>query len=288
MNPPAFQCLCCGSAQSEPFLLQCKDLYMGKPGQFDYLSCKECGLVQIHPIPADLDQYYETYQVHQRKSWLHELIRPWMMRGVYYKLPAPGKAGARRVLDFGCGDGWYLRQLALQGHEAIGFESNPAYASKLAEATGLTIYSDLQALKNEQAERFDCITMHFVLEHVSDLLGTFRLAQHLLKPGGCFYFVIPNMDALEARLFGRNWHYFDPPRHLSFPTLRVIEHLAAASGLVIESKKTFGSPNDLSGTLSNVFLGRYDYRAFCAFMPLAMLWCATGARGNLAVELTKK
>jgi SAM-dependent methyltransferase len=284
MNSTGFKCLCCEAEKAEPLMLQCEDYYMRKPGRFDYYRCIECGLIQLHPIPSDMTPYYETYQVHQRKSRLHELFRSWLMRGVYY---APVTQAAKmRILDFGCGDGWFLSEMKKKGHHAVGFEPNPIHASQLARNFGLQVFSDFSSL--ESLESFDAVTMHFVVEHVSNLHETFKLANRMLKPGGHFYFVIPNIRSTEARIFKRKWHGFDPPRHLSFPTLPVIEHLAMESNFSVEHTKISGTPNDLAGTLSNVLFGRYYYPAFCALIPLAVVWCMIGAQGNLAVKLIKQ
>jgi hypothetical protein len=83
MNVSDFKCLCCGSDKAEPFLLQCEDYYMRKSGRFDYYLCEICGLVQPHPIPSDMNPYYEAYQVNQRKSRPHKLMRWWLMRRAY-------------------------------------------------------------------------------------------------------------------------------------------------------------------------------------------------------------
>jgi len=284
MNTTDFKCLCCGADKAEPFLLQCKDYYMGKSGRFDYYLCDICGLVQLHPVPSDMTPYYETYQVHQRKSRLHELVRLWMMGGVYYAPPMPNPP--LRILDFGCGDGWYLREMEKKGHDAVGFEPNPSHAHQLEKNLGLQVISQVSSLESQKS--FDVVTMHFVLEHVNSLHETFKLAHRLLKKGGCLYFVIPNIRSVEARLFKRKWHGFDPPRHLSFPTLPVIRRLAKESGFSVESTRIFGSPNDLAGTLSIVLFGRYLYPVFCALIPLAITWCLAGAQGNLAVKLIKE
>lgn len=257
---------------------------MRKPGRFDYHRCGACELIQLHPIPSDMSPYYETYQVHQRKSRLHELFRSCLMHGVYYTPEA--QDSPLRILDFGCGDGWFLRKMKDKGHHAVGFEPNPNHASQLAKNLGLQVFSDLSSLETQQS--FDAVTMHFVVEHVSNLHETFKLAHRMLKPSGHFYFIIPNIGSIEARIFKRKWHGFDPPRHLSFPTLPVIECLATKSGFGVEHTRIFGTPNDLAGTLSNVLFGRYFYPVFCAFIPLSMIWCQAGAQGNMAVKLIKE
>jgi SAM-dependent methyltransferase len=206
------------------------------------------------------------------------------MRGVYY---APKiQDTPLRILDFGCGDGWFLRGMKEKGHHAVRFEPNPNHARQLAQNLGLQVFLNLGSLKSQKL--FDAVTMHFVVEHVSNLHETFELAYRMLKTDGHFYFIIPNIHSIEARILKRKWHGFDPPRHLSFPTLPVIEQLAMENGFGVEHTRISGSPNDLAATLSNVVLGRYFYHAFCALIPLAMIWCMTLAQGYLAIKLIKK
>jgi len=281
-----FRCLSCGSTRPAEFLLQCKDYYMGKAGSFDYYRCETCGLVQLHPVPADMAPYYEMYQVHKPKSRFHELFRKWLMRRVYYNPSTLGRG--LRILDFGCGDGWYLREMAREGHQATGFEPNPRHANWLTQSLGIPVFSEIERIESEKKEGFDLVTMHFVVEHLHNLRETFLLAWRLLKPGGRFYFIIPNIESIEARVFKRKWHGFDPPRHILFPTPSVIEKIAEEIGFDIQRKVVFGSPNDLAGTLSTVIFGRFHYLAFCGFLPLALLWCVIGAQGNVAVTLVKK
>ena len=280
-----FRCVGCGSAKAEPFLSQCRDYYMGKPGSFDYCRCSDCGLVQLHPVPADMGVYYQAYQVHARKSWLHEAMRRLVMIGGYY-LPSPEKEGLS-LLDYGGGDGWYLREMSGRGHRAVGYEPNPDHARQLSADLGVPVFSDVSELEKDHAGSFDVVTMHFVVEHVSDLQETFRLAHRLLKPGGLFYFLIPNIESIEFKLFGRKWHGFDPPRHISFPTPPIIEGLAGKTAFEVENIRSFGMPNDVAGSLSNVVVGRYHYLAFCAFLPLALVWCRLFSQGCLAATLRK-
>ncbi|MDQ6625692.1 MAG: class I SAM-dependent methyltransferase [Verrucomicrobiota bacterium] len=280
-----FHCLLCGGSESEMFLDHCRDLYMGKPGEFTYYRCRQCSLVQLYPIPADLGSYYDSYGVHQQKSRLHELLRRLLMTRGYYFPPAID-AGLN-VVDFGCGDGWYVREMKSLGHDVVGFETNPGHAGQLSQQLGVPIYSDTTTLCAEHAAELDLFTMHFVLEHVTDVKGTFAIAEALLKPGGIFYFVIPNLDSMEFHLFGRRWHGLDAPRHISFPSRSVISDLAKDHGFVVERIDSFGLPTDVAGSLSNAALGHYDHRAFAVFMPIALLWSSTFAQGDLRVLLRK-
>lgn len=267
------------------FLDRCRDYYMQKPGLFDYFKCANCGLVQLSPIPPDMSIFYEAYQVHSKKSWLHETMRNRLMSRGYY---LPGAEDPKlRVLDFGCGDGWYLRTMKESGHDVAGFEANPAHAAELSRHLGLPVFGDIGTLLSEALGSFDLVTMHFVVEHLDDLAGTFKLAHSLLKPGGRFYFMVPNIDSMEARLFRRKWHGLDPPRHIQFLTARLSEQLAMQTGFEIAKVDRFSLPNGFAGSLSTVLAGRFIYPLFAALMLPSLLACAFFPDGNLAVTLVK-
>lgn len=276
-------CLHCGSGELSVFLDDCQDYYMQKPGRFDYYRCAACDLVQLFPIPKDLGVFYEAYQVHAKKSWLHETMRDRLMSKGYYLRPAEPRL---RLLDFGCGDGWYLKAMKERGHDVAGFEANPAHAARLSSALGLPVFGELEELK-QQAGTFDVVTMHFVVEHVTDLAGTFSVAHSLLKPGGQFYFMVPNIKSLEARLFRRKWHGLDPPRHIQFLTPELVEQLAAKTGFSTTDMHYFSLPNGFAGSLSTVLAGRFVYPVFAALMLPSAIACAFVRDGNLAATLTK-
>jgi len=258
---------------------------MRKPGEFDYFRCSACSLVQLHPVPADMSIYYEAYQVHQGKSWLHETLRRLLMEKAYY---APPKTSGSRILDYGCGDGWFIRDMANRGHQPVGFEPNADHAARLSRELKLPVFSNVVDLEAKCGESFDAVSMHFVLEHLSDPSAAFALARRLLKPGGQFYFTVPNIESVEFRMFGRKWHGFDTPRHISYPTPPIIRRLAEQNSFAVRGMRAFGTPNDVAGSLVNVLAGHYNYHAFCACIPLAVAWNAVMGEAVLAITLSRQ
>ena len=51
-----------------------------------------------------------------------------------------------------------------------------------------------------------------------------------LKPGGIFTLTLPNIDSLEARIFGRYWFGIDAPRHLWHFSPRSLCAMASSVG----------------------------------------------------------
>ena len=233
----AFHCMQCGGRAGTLRYADCWDHYLGKPYRADYRACDACGLVQQSPVPEDVADFYDAYPIHARKSGPYEAFRAIVMRASYFDLRrfVAGWRGTAPpvVVDFGCGDGWFLGANGGLPATRIGYELDPAVAGHLAGQLGMPVYSDEGALLAAWGGKADLVTMHFVMEHVTDLHRTFRVVAGLLKPGGTFHFVVPNIASWEARLFGRRWHNLDCPRHVSFPEAGPVRALAARWGFAL-------------------------------------------------------
>lgn len=152
---------------------------------------------------------------------LGAMLRPWKEHG--------------RLLDIGCGNGSYLAMMKRLGWEVVGTEIDPKAADIATSSLGIFVHvGDLEDAPFEHAS-FDVITMSHVIEHVADPIEFLNTAARFLKPGGEMIVVTPNLSSLGSRIFGADWYYLDPPRHLYlftpasvrllFTKLRLFGHL---------------------------------------------------------------
>jgi SAM-dependent methyltransferase len=272
-----FECLCCGNRAARAVYLACEDYYLRTPFRADYYRCCHCGLVQQWPVPRDVSAFYRDYPVHARKTSAFDAVRRVLMSRVYFR---PSGA-VRRLLDYGCGDGAYMERVGRDGREIIGFETDPARAAALTAQLGMPVLADRGELVARYAGAFDVLTMHSVLEHVTDLHATFELARRLLRPGGTFYVAVPQVSSAESRLFGRYWHGLDPPRHISFPEPPVVRMLAARHGFDLVRQSAVPFPTGFAGSVAPRFLGRFSFPVMMAVLPVTLAFtviCPDGAR----------
>jgi SAM-dependent methyltransferase len=284
MDSP-FRCLLCRHPASEVVYAACPDYYLGKPYRADYVRCTGCGLIQQFPIPTDVAAFYDAYPVHQPKSWLYRFMRRSILAPVYMDtrdLPA-GTA----LLDYGCGDGWFLEEHRKNGFRLLGYERDAAHARQLARDLELPVYSDWAALLQAHRGQLDVVTMHFVMEHLPDLHAAFEQVRDALKPGGRFFFVVPDITSFEARLFGRKWHHLDAPRHLSFPVAETVRQLARQHGFEWQQTRGLPFPNGLAGSLPVVLTGRFRFPLFLLLLPLGVLFSRVARGGTRGYWLTK-
>ena len=286
---PAFSCIQCASSAAVPVWADCKDYYLQKPLRVNYARCVSCGLIQQAPIPTDLSILYDAYPIHKKKSWLYRLMRSWVMGSCYFDTRghiARSKKPAL-LLDFGCGDGWFLDKNQAKNLQLIGFEPDPGHAAQLSQVLRLRVYADERELLRDHEEMVDVVTMHFVLEHLTDINHAFQTVHRLLKPDGIFYFVIPNIGSWEARLFGKKWHNLDAPRHVSFPQAPSIKQLSERWGFDVVKSQSASFPNGVAASLSVVLTGRFRFPIYLLFLPVGLLLSRLFPSGNTAYYLRK-
>lgn len=279
-------CIVCGNSAVNPWLDQCEDLYLLTPHRVNYGVCSVCHLVQQVPVsPVSPSFYPDSYPMHHSRGRLFMLARKLLIRRVYFD---PGPVANKMVLlDFGCGDGSYLESISGKVGRRIGFEASPHLAKRLVENLQCEVFSDSTEALEALDSGVDTVTAHFVLEHLTDLEGTFRFWSRVLKPGGKLHLVVPNINSWEARLFGRKWHGLDSPRHISFPGGENLAILAGRHGFRVEGRSWGIFPNTWAASFATVIAGHYHHMLFIAFIPLGMILAFLFPQSTAVYELRK-
>jgi len=180
--------------QSDPNNLNCR-----------IVKCRQCGLVYANPrenteLLADIyrdvedDAYLEQKPAKDASyRWNIARLERYVDRG--------------RILDVGCGHGFFLSLLDPARWERLGIEPARAAARYGREQLGLDIREIFFREHDLPPATFDAVTMFHVLEHVADPKRDLRLAYDLLRPGGCIYVEFPDISSVLARWRKRRWWY---------------------------------------------------------------------------------
>lgn len=280
-----FCCLLCGGAKSKPWLSSCKDYFLNSRLVVDYRVCLSCNLVQQSPTPEDYASLYVNYPVHQQRSRAQVLARKLLHAQVYFK--SAGDHSNSTMLDYGCGDGVYLREQRGNYGTVIGFEPDVNHSLRLEQADNIKVYSDCASLRVDHMGKIDVITAHFVIEHLVELHNSFALFCDLLKPGGSLHISVPNIRSWEARLFKRKWHGLDPPRHISFPDLAAFTRLALDHGFEPPQKRYAIFPNTLAASIVTALTGGYHGALFQLLILPSWLVAALAPSGTEVFTLKK-
>jgi SAM-dependent methyltransferase len=128
------------------------------------------------------------------------------------------------VLDFGCGQGGFLRALAQAGcTRLVGFDF--VLYHELASIPDVRFFESLAEIR-ASGRRFDVIRMSHVIEHLTDLDGTMGALSDLLTPTGQIVGQTPNAAHYTARLMGQYWGPLHYPYHTVLFSPRGLTHAA--------------------------------------------------------------
>jgi len=232
-------CDVCGSYDAK-VLFKGRDRLLGLPGRFYMVQCTKCGLIWQSPRPTQdtISAYYPSnYEPFSRAIDDEPLLRRLDRRyGMHKRCRAIIKRqSGGKLLDVGCATGNFLYEMSKhKGWEVMGVEPDHYASSYARQRLGLDVRTCTLREANLPADAFDVITMWNVLEHLHHPMAALIEVHRILKKGGWFVFSIPNVEGLEARLFGPLWMGWEMPRHLYLFPRSTLTRMLSDVGLKIE------------------------------------------------------
>lgn len=168
------------------------------------------------------------------------------------KRQKPGK-----VLDVGCGPGFFLEVAQKHGWDVFGVD---ILEEAIIDASRFLPPSYLYCGTFEKASFkdrfFDTIVFFETLEHMVDLKASLVEARRILKDDGLMIITVPNQQGLVSRLLGRYWFDFNRLQHLYFFDPKTLKMVLEKSGFkIIFQKKEILYESSLESSLAK--LGRY-------------------------------
>lgn len=162
--------------------------------QVDLVMCNGCAFLFNNPQPTRslLDAHY---QVNSSGSVFRE-VSPDSRTGRLTRLRvdfvkrfmAPGKAG--KILDVGCGNGFFLESLPAGGWEKCGIDLSPRSGRNISDRNIELLTGDV--LELETSRKFDLITCFSSFEHFRGPELVLQKIATLLNPGGKAIIDVPD------------------------------------------------------------------------------------------------
>jgi 2-polyprenyl-3-methyl-5-hydroxy-6-metoxy-1,4-benzoquinol methylase len=152
-------------------------------------ACSTCGLEYFSPHNQGDAAFYAFLTsaeagYYTNRRWEYSVVE---------KLLHSGDS----LLDIGCGDGAFLKQVARRVGRAVGVDQNPEGIRDLAEAGIDARCTDLEVFAAENAASFNVVCAFQLLEHLPRVDAFAAAARRCVAPGGLLLVSVPNNDRLR-------------------------------------------------------------------------------------------
>jgi SAM-dependent methyltransferase len=209
----------------------------GRADNFQLVTCSACTFVYQNPqlSTAEMQPYYQEDYISYFQGTEATLSRlQWFL--VTYGMRKRAQPLLRhlqqgRLLDVGCATGHFLQYMEVQkGWQVAGIEPNAAAARFAREHFQLDLHVGYLDDCPYPDHSFDVVTMWDVFEHLIDPHAALQTIKRLLKPGGLFVLRVPQIESVDARLFGRYWIGLDQPRHYFLFSKKTLHEMLERAG----------------------------------------------------------
>jgi 2-polyprenyl-3-methyl-5-hydroxy-6-metoxy-1,4-benzoquinol methylase len=168
-----------------------------------HVKCKNCRLMYVNLIENG-SKINEDYS--KMGSTDASIIRGSRLRAAKSQLGLIKKyKSGTRLLDIGCGEGFFLCSASRAGYTTKGVELSQDAAAYARREFGLDVeakpFEEMQIPENY----FDVITMWQVLEHLPYPLTTLKEIYRILKPDGLLAVSTPDIGGIPAKILQRGW-----------------------------------------------------------------------------------
>jgi 2-polyprenyl-3-methyl-5-hydroxy-6-metoxy-1,4-benzoquinol methylase len=216
---------------------------------FNVIECEACGFKHITPIPIqeELANYYKTEFVGKRPQLIDKIkedLEWWKVvyaeKYDFFERYFPDKD--RRLLDVGCGLGYFLTDGKDRGWDVMGIEPSE---QSVKHACGLGLKVLNTTVYDEGVKhlgKFHVVHMTEVLEHLSDPIEAIATCHNLLVSGGLLYLAVPNdynilQNMLRESMGFKPW-WVSPPEHINYFDFASLQKLVEAKGFEVILKTT--------------------------------------------------
>lgn len=176
-----------------PYCLDDASLGLAAGGR-RFFECPHCRIVFQDgldgPEKAAEERRYYEYDYFRELAWDQlEGYRDGIYREALDRIE--GQVGRGRLLDVGCGCGFFLREALQRGWDAKGIDPSRESIEYLRRTIGdAGIRGTLEDCS--PGERYDAVTMINVLDHLAEPWNDVTRAAGLLRAGGLLYMRVPN------------------------------------------------------------------------------------------------
>jgi 2-polyprenyl-3-methyl-5-hydroxy-6-metoxy-1,4-benzoquinol methylase len=195
------------------------------------VKCRNCSLIYANPRIHEsellgrytssffFDEYLPAFKATSKRYDL-TVIRShfFLFLQLITKYYKPGK----RLLDVGCGAGFFLKAAEERGWQAEGVEISPVAADYAQNIVKVKVLEGKLEDLHLPAEKFDIVVLIETIEHLMSPLETLKEINRILKKEGIFIISTPDYKSKSRLFLGKNWAVLSPEEHFSVFTQKTL------------------------------------------------------------------
>jgi 2-polyprenyl-3-methyl-5-hydroxy-6-metoxy-1,4-benzoquinol methylase len=210
-------------------------------------ACSQCGLGFLDPRPSEKDiknlygeNYFDDNYDHPADPATPQFRKMLSLKSSHIRFFRKMKPRGR-LLDMGCGYGYFLAACREKGYEVEGLDISEWAVRYATEELGLSVALGGLGGNALFQEKFDIITMWHFLEHTPDPHAALRSAKGWLKKDGILVVEVPNYQGTDAQKRWQDWEGWSLPHHLWHFTKKTLGLLLQMHGFRVVKTKDYHS-----------------------------------------------
>lgn len=228
------------------------------------MECLDCGLRALSPMPT-LDQMVDI-----NAETVHPFFNACLEDEESYRAYFAHKLDdlqrerpSGKLLDVGCGAGFFLDAARSRGYEVAGVDLSPVPAAYARDALGLDVTVSSLYGYGAPSDSFDAVTIFQTIEHDPDPAALSSELFRILAPGGVLMVTTPAADGFVARAMGRRWFGYRNVEHVSFFSKRSLRYALERAGFeIVFLDVEHGKRLSMKYVLNRLINYYYDHRTF--------------------------
>jgi SAM-dependent methyltransferase len=251
------------------------------------MRCRSCALLFIHPCPSEEDTravYGETYFHNEQfmggsgdvlYGYVDYVVERFNKQRQYDRIAReigtllPRQSGRRRLLEVGCGFGYFLDVAFEANFEVTGLEFNPHAVARLQRKYAFPILSGALETAKLKPSSTEAAVLFDVIEHLRDPFAALDRLHDTLVPDGLLVLSTVDAESLMSRILGQRMEDFRRTReHLFFFGRATMRRVLAEHGFDVISMRSIGHTFDLAFLLDRLTL--YNKTLFGALRRLVL------------------
>jgi hypothetical protein len=183
------------------------------------VHCRRCGLHYHNPrFDAAARAAFYQFTIADEANY----IRRWFVENADLQRPAWRRIARvlqpycpnGKLLDVGCGPGWFLSVAREYGYKVVGQDISPPMVHLAAEQYQLAVEPTIASAVAHHGH-FDVVTAFDVIEHHEDPLAMLREIHTALRPNGILLLTTHDIGNWFARFYGPRWRQINPIGHIT-------------------------------------------------------------------------